>query len=136
MLININEKLTKNFTLSEFLNSKTANQKGLKLIDYLDEEKYNNIKKVAEVLQIIRDRYNNPIHISSGLRSPELNILVGGVQNSKHLVGLAADLSGVNRALIRKLWSCVRKCKKVDLLHSYYKETEKSAYIHLQIINA
>lgn len=133
MIVNINEYLEKNFQLKEFLYSITAVSKGIKLIDYLDQEKYDNIKKVAKVLQVIRDSYNLPIHISSGLRSPELNILVNGVQNSKHLVGLAADLSDMNRSNVRKLWTCCKNCELVDLQHSYLKDTSKSCYIHLQI---
>ena len=39
---------------------------------------------------------NPAIHISSGYRSPELNKAVGGVKNSAHVEGYAADIQPVN----------------------------------------
>ena len=43
------------------------------------------------VLQPLRDRFG-PIRINSGYRSPELNEAVGGVSNSQHMRGEAADI--------------------------------------------
>ena len=43
------------------------------------------------VLQPLRDRFG-PIRINSGYRCPELNEAVGGVANSHHLRGEAADI--------------------------------------------
>ena len=43
------------------------------------------------VLQPLRDRFG-PIRITSGYRCPELNRAVGGVKNSQHLQGEAADI--------------------------------------------
>ena len=40
----------------------------------------------------IRTNEVSPIIISSGFRCKELNKLVGGVSNSYHLLGLAADI--------------------------------------------
>jgi len=43
------------------------------------------------VLQPLRDRFG-PIRINSGYRCPELNGAVGGVKNSQHMRGEAADI--------------------------------------------
>ena len=43
------------------------------------------------VLQPLRDRFG-PIRINSGYRCPELNEAVGGVKNSQHMKGEAADI--------------------------------------------
>lgn len=47
--------------------------------------------KLVELLQKLRDKIG-PIRISSGYRSPKHNSQVGGVKNSQHLFGNAADL--------------------------------------------
>ena len=52
-----------------------------------------NIKKlVIEVLQPLRDYFKRPIHIASGYRTPAYNAACGGVKNSQHLLGTAADI--------------------------------------------
>ena len=46
---------------------------------------------VEKVLDPLREALGEPIRITSGYRSPELNRLVGGVPTSQHLKGEAAD---------------------------------------------
>ena len=48
-----------------------------------------NMVKIADQ---IRSRIGKPIHINSGLRCKTHNANVGGVSNSQHLLGKAADL--------------------------------------------
>ena len=57
-------------------------------------EKYKaNIRQlVLEVLQPLRDYFKRPIHITSGYRTPTYNAACGGVKNSQHLLGKAADI--------------------------------------------
>lgn len=43
-------------------------------------------------LNAIRIRFGKPIIVNSGYRSPEHNAKVGGVKNSFHTQGLAADI--------------------------------------------
>lgn len=43
-------------------------------------------------LNAIRSRFGKPIIVNSGYRSPEHNKAVGGVKNSFHVQGLAADV--------------------------------------------
>ena len=51
-----------------------------------------NIKFLVEsVLEHIRYLFNCPIIIISGFRTKQLNRLIGGAKNSKHLTGNAAD---------------------------------------------
>ena len=49
-----------------------------------------NMVKIADE---IRARIGKPIHINSGLRCKTHNANVGGVSNSQHLLGKAADLA-------------------------------------------
>lgn len=47
-------------------------------------------------LNAIRSRYGKPIVVTSGYRSPEHNAAVGGVKNSYHTLGLAADIRSLS----------------------------------------
>ena len=55
-----------------------------------------NIKQLAKQLQTIRDEIKQPLHINSAYRSSEHNKRIGGVKNSKHVLGLAADITCKN----------------------------------------
>lgn len=57
-----------------------------------EDEIINNLNHTLQRLNTIREGYGKPIIISSGYRCPELNKLVGGAKDSKHLTGLAVDL--------------------------------------------
>ena len=48
---------------------------------------------IEQLLDPIRRRYGAPIIVTSGYRSPALNTAVGGVTNSHHIVGCAADVT-------------------------------------------
>ena len=48
--------------------------------------------KLLEKLQLLRDKLNSPIHITSSYRTSECNKRVGGSTNSYHLQGIAADI--------------------------------------------
>ena len=54
----------------------------------------NNIEQqVMEMCQIIRERAGVAVNINSGCRCEKKNAAVGGVKNSYHVQGKAADLS-------------------------------------------
>lgn len=76
-------KLTKNFSKSEF-----DSKDGAEMPDNVLE----NIKVVAEQLQVLRDVLNIPITINSAYRSPKHNKKIGGVKNSQHITGKAVDI--------------------------------------------
>lgn len=68
------------------------------------------LKRLAvEVLQPIRDAWGKPIVVTSGYRCPKLNACVGGVKNSQHVLGQAADIKASNPADNGKLFACIRK---------------------------
>ena len=48
--------------------------------------------KLVQGLQHLRDIMKAPVSINSGCRCPEHNAAVGGVPNSQHLLGKAADI--------------------------------------------
>jgi uncharacterized protein YcbK (DUF882 family) len=53
---------------------------------------YHNMVKVANQLQILRNYLGKPIQINSAWRSEEYNASVGGVKDSQHIMGRAADI--------------------------------------------
>lgn len=53
-------------------------------------------RELIIMLNAIRSRYGKPIVVTSGYRSPEHNAAVGGVKNSYHTLGLAADIRPLN----------------------------------------
>ena len=77
-------KITKNFSKREF-DSKDGS--------VMPDSVLVNVTKLACSLQRLRDRLGVPISINSGYRSPEHNKRVGGVANSQHVTGKAADIA-------------------------------------------
>jgi len=47
---------------------------------------------VTVVLEPLREAYGKPIYVTSGYRCPKHNAAVGGVKNSQHMAGEAADI--------------------------------------------
>lgn len=85
--------IMKHFNWNEFEWSDTAIKKNIsnKIPNYL--VKSNILKLVDRILDPLRENLGCPIIISSGYRCPELNKLVGGVKNSQHTIGQAADIT-------------------------------------------
>ena len=87
----MNTRISKNFTLEEFTTSATAKAKGI--VNIPDNQQVANLcALVNNVLQPLRDAMGHEIKIGSGFRCAALNKAVGGVFNSQHLTGQAADL--------------------------------------------
>lgn len=84
-------RISKNFTLDELTASATANARGIINAPGVDEV-CNMCALVHHVLQPLRDAMQEPIKIGSGYRCTNLNHAVGGVANSQHIRGQAADL--------------------------------------------
>ena len=100
-----NFQLTPHFKLSEFTKSSTATAR--KIDNTPSEQVISNLKLLCEqVLEPLRVHFNCPIIIGSGYRSPALNKAVGGVKNSQHMTGEAADIHLPNNETGRKwfLW--------------------------------
>ena len=56
------------------------------------------VELIDRVLDPIREHWGLPIRVTSGYRCPELNDWVGGVEDSYHMDGCAADITalGIN----------------------------------------
>lgn len=76
-------QLTPNFNLVEFLHPGAPIPPGW-IVD--------NLYRLANRLQVVRDVLGKAIIINSGSRTPEHNKEVGGAKGSLHLKGMAADI--------------------------------------------
>lgn len=76
-------KITKNFSLEEFKCKDGSDIPNTALL---------NIVELARNLEVLRTAINKPITITSGYRSPKYNAKIGGVKDSQHLRGTAADI--------------------------------------------
>ena len=76
-------KLTNNFNKSEFECKCGCDMPDDVLIE---------VTKLASQLQYIRDFVRKPIKLTNAYRCPEHNKEVGGVSNSQHILGKAADI--------------------------------------------
>ena len=83
--------MTKNFSLKEFQCKGSCNDCGDDC--EMPQEVYENIIKLSQQLQLLRDYTGRPITINSAYRSPEHNAKIGGVKTSQHLLGKAADIT-------------------------------------------
>lgn len=84
----------KHFNLSEFFRSSTAAENGIKNEPSINKRAavIRNINLLVDnVLDPVGDMFNTPVIITSGYRCPQVNRLVGGVDNSQHMSGRAAD---------------------------------------------
>ena len=84
-------KISKNFTLEEMTASATAKAKGISN-NPGQTDIVNLCGLVHNVLQPLRKWWGKEVKIGSGYRSLALNRAVGGVSNSQHMKGEAADL--------------------------------------------
>jgi len=76
-------KLSKNFSKSEF---------ECRCGCEMPKEVLNNVQKVANQLQALRNIVGKSITVNSGYRCPEWNTKVGGVKTSQHILGKASDI--------------------------------------------
>lgn len=121
-------KKIKYFSLSEFLNSATA--KRLKIDNTPTFEVVDNLNKLADYLDVIREKVGKPILISSGFRCPVLNKAVGGVSNSQHQKGLAADLICADMESLEKV---IRETGGFDQLIKERRKGSKSFWYHVSV---
>ena len=99
-------KLTKNFSKSEF---------ECKCGCDMPQDVLDNIKIVAEQLQIVRNKLNKPIKINSAYRCPKHNSMVGGSSKSQHKLGKASDIV-VNGISPNGVFGFINKLMALDMI--------------------
>ena len=140
-------RLSKNFTLEEMV---ATSHKGLQ--DTPTLEVVQNLQRLCVlvlqplrdaigrpvykklcvlVLQPLRDTIGSPVYINSGYRSKRLNARVGGVPNSRHLQGRAADIHCDNLDYAKVIFDILRQNPNVD--KAIIERKGRSVWVHVQM---
>lgn len=112
-----------NFRFDEFLKTSTG------LPNYPEFRYLPNIYALAQWLQDVRTKLNEPIKINSGFRTESVNTAVKGSRTSAHKQGLAADI-------VVKSWSKflnIAKKKSFDQIIIYLNQDKTVRFIHVGI---
>lgn len=123
-------KRIKYFKLSEFINSATAKRIGIDNTPSF--EIVDNLNRLADYLDGIREKLGKPILVNSGYRCPRLNKAVGGVANSQHQKGLAADLVSADMESLEKV---LRETGGFDQLIKEHRKGSNSFWFHVSVCN-
>jgi uncharacterized protein YcbK (DUF882 family) len=124
------EQLSEHFRLSEFTHSITAQRLGLKNEpDYQQRLALRHL--CQEVLEPLRRHWGHPIRVTSGFRSIRLNHAVGGVGQSQHLLGEAADLSVPSEQVAREWFEWIVRHTDFDQLLFEHSASMKNRWLHV-----
>ena len=128
-------KVTMHFTIEELYASATAKAKGIDNKPAV-QQLINLVYLTAYVLEPLRVAMKEPISISSGYRCPKLNEAVGGVRNSQHMTGQAADLSiGGDRAKGRKWFEYIKNHLPFDQLIWEKNPSTGTEWVHVSFVH-
>ena len=126
-------QLSKHFKLEEFEKSSTAIRLNIKNKTGSGEIK-NLTDLCYEVLEPVRAKFDKPIIITSGYRSPELCEAIGSKATSQHTKGQAVDfeIAGVNNLAIG-LW-LTNNVNFDQYIQEYYDGTPSSGWCHVSYV--
>ena len=127
------ENFSKYFYLEEFLTSSTARQKSIENIP--SWEIVLRLRKLAQFLDGLREAWGSGIRVSSGFRNDALNKAVGGVPNSIHKIGYAADIYPVNGKFEEFKKFVKNWIKDKDFDQCIIEKKGNSEWIHIGLFN-
>lgn len=93
-----------------------------------DSARANIEALVEQVLDQARERYGKPVCVNSGYRCARHNAAVGGVANSQHLRGEAADICCSDNERLSKI---IEENGRYDQLIRYMGPGGKIRFIHV-----
>ena len=93
-----------------------------------DSARANIVALVEQVLDPARERYGKPVCVNSGYRCARHNAAVGGVANSQHLRGEAADICCSDNERLSKI---IEENGRYDQLIRYMGPGGKIRFIHV-----
>ena len=88
----------------------------------------NIVALVDNVLDPAREQFGGPVVVNSGYRCPKHNLAVGGVVNSQHMMGEAADLCCADN---KRLAEIIEKDGKYDQMIKYLRPDGSIRFIHV-----
>jgi len=119
----------KHFTIKELTHSNTA------ISRHIDNTPSHEVKEnlerlITNLLDPIRELWGKPLIVNSGYRSTQLNNAVGGVSNSNHLKGEAADITTGSKESNLKLYELV---KASNLVFDELIDEKNGSWLHVAL---
>jgi zinc D-Ala-D-Ala carboxypeptidase len=121
-------RLSPHFTLAEMTVSQTAERRGLD--NTPNATAIANLTRLAGLLEQVRAVIGKPIIITSGYRSPEVNLAIGSTNRSQHPLGCAADFK-VHGMTPRQV---IEACIEADIPYHQIIE-EFGSWVHISVPN-
>lgn len=122
--------MSKYFTLEEMTRSQTAVRLGKDNTPNATQKR--DLLRLMDYLDGIREEFGEAIRVTSGFRSWNVNKSVGGVKNSQHLAGQAADIvPAKSPERLRELFDLIRK--RGGYQQVIFERKGKSVWVHVAI---
>lgn len=125
-------KLSPHFSLEELTASDLASRKGWD--NTPTEIETANLKRLAALLEQVRDLVKSPVVINSGYRSKVLNDAIGSKDTSQHRIGCAADIRvpGMTPREVCKL-IIASGIPYDQLIQEFYEEGKSGGWTHISV---
>ena len=124
-------QLSKHFKLEEFTKSMTATRKGIDNTPGAGEIK--NLENLCyEILEPLRAKFDKPITITSGYRSPQLAEAIGSKSTSQHCKGMASDIEIFGIPNIQVAYWIQANCDFDQLILEFFnKDDPAGGWVHV-----
>lgn len=126
----------KYFTLRELCASTTANKKDITNVPEGLGEVLNMVLLIEHLLDPAREWLGEEIFVNSGYRCKRLNKAVGGVDNSQHCEGRAADITTKDSATNYRLLRYLLAIADLDQLIVYQNSEREIVFFHVSYISS
>ncbi len=123
--------ISEHISMKEALRSNTAKRLGIDNMP--DNDTLVTMQITAEhIFEPLRNKFNEPIYISSFYRSPELNKAIGGSSSSQHCKGEAIDIDDVySKASNADFFNYIKDKLEFDQLIWEFGNDENPAWVHV-----
>jgi hypothetical protein len=123
-------QLSKHFTLEEMEKSQTATRKGIK--NKAGSGEIKNLGDLCyEVLEPVRVKFDKPVTITSGYRSPELSEAIGSKSTSQHCKGEAVDMEVIGVSNLQVALWIENNLDFDQLILEFWTGEANSGWIHV-----
>ena len=134
----MSEFRTKHFALREFTRSGKAEKLGIDNTQLTADHVSSIANLIVHVLQPVREQLGFPMTVTSGFRCEELNKAVGGVANSQHKRGEAADIQCFTGGKFdvkktRQVFAALSEMDVDQLL--YERDSKGSIWVHVSFVS-
>lgn len=123
--------ISEHISLKEAIRSNTAKRLGINNMP--DNDTLVTMQITAQhVFEPIRNKFNEPIYISSFYRCPELNTAIGGSTRSQHCKGEAIDIDDVySKATNADFFNYIKEKLEFDQLIWEFGNDEQPDWVHV-----